>query len=103
MYIVVCCDFFSSFCCSLYNKMTMEVLLSTAFGRSVDIQGGKGGEIYKDARDLFKFVTGKQAIFMTILQFILSRLNVQCAVTVMNFAHWQPNLNTVWTAGTYVL
>ena len=65
--------------------MTMEVILSTAFGRSVDVQGGKGGEIYEDARDLFKFLTGKQAMSSRILQFILSRSNGQCAVTVMTF------------------
>ena len=34
---------------SLYSKLTMEVILSTAFGRSVDVQGGKGGDIYEAA------------------------------------------------------
>ena len=80
------CDFSpASLPCSLYSKMTMEVMLSTTFGRSVDVQGGKGGTIYEDARDLFKVLTGKQAMFMTILQFILSRSTGQCAVTVMTF------------------
>ena len=50
----------------------MEVILAAAFGRSVDVQGGKGGEIYKDARDLFKFFTGKQAMAMRIAQFLMS-------------------------------
>ena len=85
MYIFIRCDFFLFFCCSLYSKMTMEVILSTAFGRSVDVQGGKGGEIYEDARGLFKVLTGKQAMFMRFIQFILSRSTGQCAVTVMNF------------------
>ena len=29
--------------------MTMEVMLSTAFGRSVDVQGEKEGELYEAA------------------------------------------------------
>ena len=67
------CDFsLASFCTRLYSQMTMEVILSTAFGRSIDVQGGKEGTIYEDARDLFKSLTGKRAMSMTILQFILS-------------------------------
>ena len=50
----------------------MEVILSSAFGRSVDVQGGKGGEIYEDARDLFKYFTGEQATAMRLMQFIIS-------------------------------
>ena len=79
-YIVIHCDFSLFVCCSLYKMMTMEVILSTAFGRSVDIQGGKGGEVYEDARDLFKLLTGKQAI----LQFILCRSKGKCVVTVLD-------------------
>ena len=52
--------------------MTMEVLLSTAFGRSVDVQGGKGGEIYKAAYDVFDAFTGKQSVLMRIFQFLIS-------------------------------
>ena len=50
----------------------MEVILSAAFGRSVDVQGGKGGEIYEDARDLFQFLSGKRAMAMRLVQFIMS-------------------------------
>ena len=50
----------------------MEVILAAAFGRSVDVLGGKGGEIYEDARDLFKYFTGEQATAMRLMQFIIS-------------------------------
>ena len=33
--------------------MTMEVILSTAFGRSVNVQGGKGGKLYESAVAVF--------------------------------------------------
>ena len=33
--------------------MTMEVILSTAFGRAVDIQGGKGGKLLESALTVF--------------------------------------------------
>ena len=39
--------------CRLYNKMTMEVILSTVFGRAVDVQGGKGGKLYECALNVF--------------------------------------------------
>ena len=57
--------------------MTMEVILSTAFGRSVDVQGGKGGELYEDARGVFAAVTGKKSAVITTIFFILStRLSI---------------------------
>ena len=37
----------------LYKKMTMEVILSTAFGRAVDVQGGKGGKLFEAAVTAF--------------------------------------------------
>ena len=52
--------------------MTMEVILSTAFGRSVDVQGGKGGEIYDAACGFFAAFTGKQSVLMRIFQFLTS-------------------------------
>ena len=33
--------------------MTMEVILSTAFGRAVDVQGGKGGKLFEAAVAVF--------------------------------------------------
>ena len=33
--------------------MTMEVILSTAFGRSMDVQGGSGGRIVEAAYEIF--------------------------------------------------
>ena len=71
--------FFTGCVNSLYSQMTMEVILSTAFGRSVDVQGGKGGEIYDDARGVFNSFTGKQSMLIRILQFILSE---NCKVNV---------------------
>ena len=53
--------------------MTMEVILSTAFGRSVDVQGGKGGAIYDDACAVFNSFTGKRSFLIRILQFILRK------------------------------
>ena len=33
--------------------LTMEVILSTAFGRAIDVQGGKGGKLYEAAVKAF--------------------------------------------------
>lgn len=54
---------------NLFSMFTIEVFLSTAFGRSLDVQGGEGGEIYEDVRDLFQHLSGKQAMAMKIMQF----------------------------------
>ena len=35
--------------------MTMEVILATAFGRTLDIQNGKGGELYESAKLMFTY------------------------------------------------
>ena len=35
----------------------MEVILSTVFGRAVDVQNGKGGELYENAKAVFSGVT----------------------------------------------
>ena len=80
--LINCCIlyiFFTVCVHSLYSQMTMEVILSTAFGRSVDVQGGKGGEIYDDARAVFNSFTGRQSMLIRILQFILSE---NCEVNV---------------------
>ena len=37
----------------MYNKMTMEVILSTAFGRAIDVQGGNGGKLFESAVTVF--------------------------------------------------
>ena len=53
--------------------MTMEVILSTAFGRAVDVQGGNGGKLYQTAIDVFaSFVPGQDSQITTtrILQFL---------------------------------
>ena len=33
--------------------MTMEIILATALGRSLEIQDGKGGEVYESAIRIF--------------------------------------------------
>ena len=45
--------------CRLYNKMTMEVILSAAFGRSVNVQEGKGGKLYESAVAVFHALNPK--------------------------------------------
>lgn len=47
----------------LYRKMTMEVILSTAFGRSIDVQTSDGGELYKAADTLFSVLDPEQQGF----------------------------------------
>ena len=62
--------------CRLYSKMTMEVILATAFGRSVDVQGGGGGRIVEAACEIFSTLmpgaNDKPQPFIVALQ-ILSR------------------------------
>ena len=62
----------------LYNKMTMEVILSTAFGRAVDVQGGKGGKLYEAALTVFRalFTPGENEgpNIIGILQFAMCKL-----------------------------
>ena len=57
--------------------MTMEVILSTAFGRAVDVQGGKGGELYEAAVTAFNaFAPSKEDEGMNIyriLQFAIGK------------------------------
>ena len=62
----------------LYNKMTMEVILSTAFGRAVDVQGGKGGKLFEAAMVVINAFTpskeNKSINVFKILQFLSSKL-----------------------------
>ena len=58
----------------LYNKMTMEVILSTAFGRAIDVQGGNGGKLYEAALEAiaaFAPSTDNQMTFTRILQLLI--------------------------------
>ena len=56
----------------------MEVILSTAFGRSLDVQGGKGGKLFESAVTVFKAVSppqkGDPPNFFRLLQFISGKL-----------------------------
>ena len=58
--------------------MTMEVILSTAFGRAIDVQGGNGGKLFESAVTVFAAITPPKAndpvnVFR-ILQLVLSKL-----------------------------
>ena len=64
--------------CRLYSKMTMEVILSTALGREVDVQGGKGEKIYESAVAVFLVLSppkdDERVNILRLLQFVLGRL-----------------------------
>ena len=53
----------------------MEVILSTAFGRSLDVQGGKGGKLYEAALQAFACFTpgpDNQMSALRVFQFLIS-------------------------------
>ena len=57
--------------------MSMEVILSTAFGRALDVQGGKGGKLFDSALTVFSAQTPKDSNPVNIaimLQFLLGKL-----------------------------
>ena len=61
----------------------MEVILSTAFGRAIDVQGGNGGKLYKAALETFAALTpsaDNQMTFTRILQFLICE--PACCITV---------------------
>ena len=52
----------------------MEVILSTAFGRAIDVQGGNGGKLYEAALEAiaaFAPSTDNQMTFTRILQLLI--------------------------------
>ena len=61
----------------LYNKMTMEVILSTAFGHALDVQGGNGGKLFESAVAVFSALAplkkNDRSYIFGILQFILRK------------------------------
>ena len=80
----------------LFQKLTLECVLSIAFGIALDIQNGKGGQIYQAVYDQFNlgeemdllwilFVTGENSTFITkVTNCICTRLtytHMQCAHT----------------------
>ena len=64
----------------LYNKMTMEVILSTAFGRAIDVQGGKGGKLFESAVAVFSALAppkeNERTYAFRILQFLLCKFSL---------------------------
>ena len=65
--------------------MTMEVILSTAFGRSLDVQGGNGGKLFEAAVAVFNALAppkeGDAVNVFRMLQFVLSKLHSLCIAT----------------------
>ena len=60
----------------LFNQMTMEVILSTAFGRSVNVQNGQGGRLYESALEVFGALSteGKHAsILLRLLNLVVCK------------------------------
>ena len=59
--------------------MTMEVILSTAFGRAIDVQGGHGGKLLDSAVTLFNaFAPPKEnerISVLRMLQFVPCKLH----------------------------
>ena len=65
--------------------MTMEVILSTAFGRAIDVQGGNGGKLYEAALEAFASIApsaDNQMTFTRILQFLICE--PACCITVQD-------------------
>ena len=58
----------------LYSKLTLEVMLSVAFGTALDIQNGKGGKIYKAAGDMFN-LSGDGGVDVMTTVFASSKTN----------------------------
>jgi cytochrome P450 len=51
----------------MFSKMTMEVILSIAFGRNVDVLGGEGGELYRCAQLMFRNLDSEGSKFLQML------------------------------------
>ena len=77
--------------------MTMEVILSTAFGRSVDVQGGKGGEVYEAARGLFASIGESSGKYLRYVQFII------CKDIMIKYTVWWETLARflIWRIGDF--
>ena len=62
--------------------MAMEVILSTAFGRAVDVQGGKGGKLFESAVEAFDaFSPDSQKNQMSVtrmIQFLMCEPTAPC-------------------------
>ena len=50
--------------------MAMEVILSTAFGRAVDVQGGNGGKLYEAAVEVIAGFSPGQDSQMTVTKIL---------------------------------
>ena len=52
----------------MYNKFTMEVILAVAFGRSLEVQNGKGGKLYEAATFVFTAFSSQADTNMKMMQ-----------------------------------
>ena len=65
----------------MHNKLAMEVILSTAFGRAIDVQGGNGGKLYEAAVEVITGFSPGQNNRMSlakVLQFLICETPRTC-------------------------
>ena len=53
--------------------MTMEVILSNAFGRFIEVQNGRGGKLYEAATHAFGALANDGEYIVKLLQMILCK------------------------------
>ena len=63
---------------SMFSKLTMEVVLSVAFGQSLDVQNGKGGDLYQLALKVMSVFDSDASTTTNMAQFILCECNIMC-------------------------
>lgn len=65
--------------CRYYSKMTMEVILATALGQSLEVQDGKGGKVYESATRTFaEYETDQPGLSGNLIA--MSRHAIKCCV-----------------------
>ena len=83
----------------LYNKMTMEVILSTAFGRAIDVQGGNGGKLFESALTVFSTLSpSKEDEGLNILRI----LSIALSKTSSLSHNWSCHLHKCTSSWFYV-
>ena len=52
--------------------MTLEIILATVFGQSLDVQDGKGGSVYESSKRIFReFEAGGSGHWLSQYLFVL--------------------------------
>ena len=68
-------------CYSMFSKLTMEVVLSVAFGQSLDVQNGNGGDLYQLALKVMTVFDSDASTTTNMVQFFLSECTILCICT----------------------